>query len=132
MQKDITRELSLHFPLILENAVECIQRTDFEWLIIMNDGERILYDDYDKTVRTLPRRNGRLTEDECKTEFGRRLRKLMHHKNLSQYDLARLTGLSQTQISSYVTGKVTPGFYAVDKIADALGVSMDEFRYITD
>lgn len=50
-------------------------------------------------------------------------------KKLSQYDLAKLTGLSQRTIASYESQNVIPRASNIVKLSNALGVSVD---YLTN
>ncbi|HEY9550622.1 MAG TPA: helix-turn-helix transcriptional regulator [Kiloniellaceae bacterium] len=61
-----------------------------------------------------------------KQEFGRRLYQLMLAKNWSQADLARRAELGRDSISTYINGKTFPDPLSRKKLADALGVSVDE------
>lgn len=63
-----------------------------------------------------------------KTSFGVKLRKIMEEKNITQNKLSDMTGIEQPTISHYVNGNMNPSFYIADKIATALGCSLDEFR----
>lgn len=56
-----------------------------------------------------------------------KLEKILKQKNISRYQLSKMTGVAQTTLSSYKYG-VEPSFKNVCKIADALGVSLDYFR----
>ena len=51
----------------------------------------------------------------------------MDKQGISAYRLAKMTGLSLNTMQNYKTGH-EPSFSNVVKIADALGVSLDEFR----
>ena len=51
----------------------------------------------------------------------------MDKQNISVYRLAKMTGLSHNTLQNYKNGH-EPSFSNVVKIADALGVSLDEFR----
>lgn len=53
----------------------------------------------------------------------RLLRWLRQQKNLTQADLANLTGISQHSISKLETGQTAPRPETTQKLADALGVS---------
>ena len=97
--------------------------------IYLTDGSRVLYDDISKTCRTLPASSRNMTEQECMKEFGYRLKSIMRGLRINQTDLSEITGISQTVISNYINGRTTPGFYNVDRIAKALGCSVDDFRY---
>lgn len=53
-----------------------------------------------------------------------RLIKQRTAKRLSQYDLARLLGLSRGQISNYELGTRRPDYETLTKLADFFGVSV--------
>ncbi len=54
-----------------------------------------------------------------------RIRDLREDRDLRQSDLAERTGLDQRTISNYETGKTSPDAYALIKLADFFGVSID-------
>jgi DNA-binding Xre family transcriptional regulator len=125
----IKENMKLHFPLITEHAVEFIQDDRTSVVMKLETGESFLYDDYDKTIRKLPSDSKEMTESEVRREFFFRLRKIMMLKGVTQTELSEMTGISQPVLNRYLTGKATPGFYAVDRIAKALKCSTDDFRY---
>lgn len=94
------------------------------------DGRAYIFDGYHQTLRQLPKNSKYLTKDEFRIEFAYRLRKVMAVKKVSQVELSHATDIQITDINRYVNGKAVPTFYNVDKIAKALDVSVDEFRYI--
>lgn len=49
-------------------------------------------------------------------------------RGFSQQQLARIIGTSQPHIANLEAGKLEPKFSTVTKIADALGLSLDEIR----
>ncbi|MDM8243604.1 helix-turn-helix domain-containing protein [Limosilactobacillus vaginalis] len=49
-------------------------------------------------------------------------------KSMSVYRLSKLTGIPNSTLLSYKNDGVEPTFNNMEKIADALGVSLDEFR----
>lgn len=51
----------------------------------------------------------------------------LEQTEMSQRDLAMLTGLSEATISNYVNRKQAPGFNAIRSIASAFGVTIEEF-----
>ncbi|MBO1688153.1 helix-turn-helix transcriptional regulator [Akkermansia massiliensis] len=57
--------------------------------------------------------------------FQDNLRELMKQKGFSQVMLAESTGISQSAISLYLRGKATPKAGELQRMADALSVSMD-------
>ena len=53
----------------------------------------------------------------------------LKEKGISVYRLSKLTGISHQTLSSLKTGKSkSPSFELMVKIADALDISLDEFR----
>lgn len=54
-----------------------------------------------------------------------RIRDLREDMDLRQSDLAEATGIDQRTISNYETGKTAPDAYALIKLADFFGVSVD-------
>lgn len=118
------------FPYIAKHAVSCRCVGHDEFVVELIDGDTILCDGFEKTFRRLPKDSSRMSEKECRREFGHRLYKIMMLKGVSQNELAFRTGISYVSISNYINGKISPSFYNVDKIAKALGCSTDDLRYI--
>lgn len=58
-------------------------------------------------------------------EIRNRIRDLREDMDLRQSDLAKRTGIDQRTISNYETGKTAPDAYALIKLADFFGVSID-------
>lgn len=54
-----------------------------------------------------------------------RIKALREDRDLRQVDLAEATGIDQRTISNYETGKSNPDSFALIKIADFFGVSID-------
>lgn len=55
-----------------------------------------------------------------------RLFKIMKKKNVSQYELANITGIGQSTISDWKTKKTNPSADKLMKICDALDISIEE------
>ena len=62
------------------------------------------------------------------TIFGKRLRILRERAGLSQTELAFRCNLEQPHISRWERGGAEPRFESLVQLANALGVSLDEFR----
>lgn len=60
------------------------------------------------------------------------LKKIRVNKNITQVELSDMTGITQQNISAYETGKNIPLLDSAAKIADALGVSLDELVSIRE
>lgn len=58
--------------------------------------------------------------------FKDRFVQLLQEKDITGYKLAKMTGLSQGLISDYKSGRSVPSAKASLKIAEALGISVDE------
>lgn len=121
----------VYFPSIGTHAVKYWESSTYELYVELDDGMIAIFDYTNKTIRWLSQ-NDYTTEQKCKYEFGRRLKRLMFIKGVTQMELADMTGISQTLLSGYITGRVSPTFPKVDKICRALDCSMDELRYITE
>lgn len=129
MSKEIQNNCAMHFPFIMENSIEYNVVGDHELVIKTKDGNLWSYYDLTGTIRKLPQDCSDLSEEQCKNEFGIRLRRIMELKGITQAALAKLVGVDQPSISKYVNGKWIPSFFILDKIARVLDCSMDEFRY---
>lgn len=55
---------------------------------------------------------------DTKLIFSRNLLKLMDEKNITQEEIAKITGVSQQSVSNWVSAKLMPRMRAVEKIAD--------------
>lgn len=54
-----------------------------------------------------------------------RIRELREKLDLRQIDISSETGIDQKTLSNYETGKTNPDSYALIKLADFFGVSID-------
>ncbi|MBB5887731.1 helix-turn-helix domain-containing protein [Lactovum miscens] len=58
-----------------------------------------------------------------------KIEKIIKAKNISVYQLAKMTGISRQALSQMKLKEIkNPSFDKMVKIADALDVSLDEFR----
>lgn len=127
--KDNYESAGLYFPETMKKVIDGKNVSHYDIMFHLNDGDTVLYNSADTTIRTLPQNDRELTEEECKKEFGIRLLNIMRRNGVTQSELSERTGLSQPRLSNYITGKVAPTLYTLDKIAKALHCSVDEFRY---
>lgn len=67
-----------------------------------------------------------MTQDEWKLKFRDRLMIILKDKNMSQAELAKLSGLSVSRISEYINMKATPTIFAMLNIADTLDMKIDD------
>ena len=68
--------------------------SDTELLIKLKNGDVILYDDIDKTIRNLPKDSNHTSEEEFLNEFSERLRKIMKSKRITQKEVAEKLALT--------------------------------------
>lgn len=60
-----------------------------------------------------------------------KMNRLMNEQSISYYQLMKTTGASRGSIYALKNGKTNdPSYSTVSKIADALGVSLDELRKV--
>lgn len=112
----------------LERDIESLREDGPDGLIIkLKDGNYLYYDDTDHTLRKLPSKD--MTEEEFRREFGRRLRKMIHERGFTQVQFATQVGIHQPELSAYINGKRTPGFYNACRIANVLHCSTDDLMY---
>lgn len=68
--------------------------------------------------------------DESKNVFGKNLKAMMKSKHVTQEELAKEIGVTQTMFSRYITGKSNPTIYKAYGIAEYIGCSIDELMKI--
>lgn len=129
MKEELFKEFSYYFPYVAKHAVSYEAEDEDTLIIKMNDGDVLIFDNWEKWFRHVPRDSNNMSEQECKDEFSFRLRQMMARRKFTQVQLAEKTGITQALISSYVSGKRLPSFYNLDKIAKVLRCSTDAFRY---
>lgn len=59
--------------------------------------------------------------------FGRNLKQLRRHANLTQAELAKKSGLDNMTISHYENDRRVPGVNNLKKLAEALGCDFGDF-----
>lgn len=57
-----------------------------------------------------------------------RIKKELKDQGISQHDFARMTGISESTISKYMTGKMEPGIDVIEKMVNALGLHLFVFK----
>ena len=121
----------LRFPSVTQDVYKYDgTRYANELIVTFRDGSKILYNDFENTVRYLPTDSNNMSEKQFRREFGYRVKLIMLEKGITQDELSEKTGIAQETLSRYICGKNVPSFYKIDKIAKALDCSVDEFRYI--
>lgn len=59
---------------------------------------------------------------ENKYSFGDTLKYIMKQNGMSQYQLAHMSGLSESTISKYINGESHPNYVSILALAKALGI----------
>ena len=127
--KQLFRNAHFYFPLFCDDAVDVYENSPFELILVMADGTRYSYYDYDNTIRKLPK-GPELTEEEYREEFGIRLSDILYRRRISQDELSKMAGISRASINHYINGTTSPSFFNADRIARALHMSLDAFTYV--
>lgn len=122
----MVKNLNMHYPWILDEAASVEVYDNFDLLITTRSGERYLYDDFDKTIQHLKEDRD---EVDWKLQFGIRLRKLMRRRGIIQSELSEMIGVSVTSLSSYMNGRSVPSIYVAEKMAEALGCSVNDLLH---
>lgn len=60
------------------------------------------------------------------SDFAANLRRIMGDRGMTQAELGRMVGISQGNVSMYVTGRREPRATYILRIATALGVTTDD------
>lgn len=71
-------------------------------------------------------------EQPSEVSIGTAVRKLRELKEMSQADLAKVSGVSQQYISKLESDEVDPAFSKINAIAEALGVRISELMGVMD
>lgn len=130
MDEQVIKNFKMYFSGLAKLMTAVRSRGYDEYVVYLNDNTSVIYDDFDHTIRRTPVNSRHMTEEECKREFSNRLRLIMYRKGITQLQLSKMTGIHQTMLSNYMSGKNMPSFYRVDLIAKALDCTMDDLRYI--
>lgn len=67
-----------------------------------------------------------INDDHFRKIFARRLRQILYARDMSQSELAKKSGISQTCISRYANGSRMPSGYCITKLAEALGCRVED------
>lgn len=117
-------------PSFRDMVVEYKKLNDYELLTKLDNGSLLLYDDYHGTFRFVPSEYEHgLTEEECRREFGRRLRTMIERRGITQREFAIKLNMKEAQLSQYILGRKTPSFYTVTRMVRELCCSMDDLRF---
>lgn len=115
-------------PMIDENRIVMATKlTHYDLLIEYDDGHKTIYDTLTSTIRGTREKYDLSDDYYIKRVFKFNLYELMERKWITQKELAKRVGTSQTMISRYMSGKCMPNAIMLKKLADALKCSVDDF-----
>ena len=115
-----------YFPTLAKQAESYDEYSDFELIVTLESGNKIIYEDIQRTVDFMNDISG---ENEWRRRFGMKLRHLMYRKRFSQYDLSKACGLSMRSLSLYMNGKSIPSLYNAERIARVLGCTTNDLLH---
>lgn len=130
IEDKLIKHFKKEFPKTAENANTYEYSGLEELTVTLKGGDKVLYDDICKTCRILPEDPNNMTEQETRDEFRKRLHSMMKYFKVTSKELSERTGISTQVLSHYLTGKSTPNWYTVDRIAKAMDCSTEDFRYV--
>lgn len=64
--------------------------------------------------------------------IGDKIRELREKHKMTQVELAKLAGISNTYLSDIERGRVNPSLKTLDKLAKALGIKIDWEIFLSD
>lgn len=130
MSSHAYRDFEMQFPYTAEKVIDILESNDRIAVIKLNDGKFYEYDVETSLLHKLPEDPNNMTDDEWRLEFGRKLKKMLWRKGLTQNELSEMSGISQPAISGYLRGVNSPTVPRLDRIAKALDCSILEFIYL--
>ena len=104
------------YPSMVENVMNIFQHGPYGIIVKLKDGKVFEFYILDKTFRQLPASSEDMSDEERMKLFGDNLYRRMYRKGVSQEELSKEIGITQTMFSRYITGKSSPSFYTVEKI----------------
>lgn len=67
-----------------------------------------------------------MSKDEWLDEFGNNLQALMRENDITQRELAKISGVCQSDLSRYINGRQAPTYKAIINLAYALECTTDD------
>lgn len=122
-------EYALYYPKYASITEDWYQESEWDLVAKLSDGSRLIFDGHMRTIRSLPDTDD-IDERQLRIEFSKRLYKMLDRKGITQLELSKRTGISTMAISKYINRKATPSLHNANKIARALGCSVDDLILI--
>lgn len=122
-------KLERYFPEILDEIVRYKDLKYAEVILYLKDGTVFRFDGIENRLKELPSDMSEMTDTEYKIELGLRIRRAMAFNRVNQDELSYRTGIAQSVISRYITGKLHPSTRVIHKISIAIGCGIDDIVY---
>lgn len=103
---------------------------EYDVLIIFSDNTIYLYDTFLNMYRIIKYKTYKLTEEEWKFEFGRRLHDLLQRKYITETDFANMLGIKLQSLNRYIKGKTMPTAYLLNSILSILNISAEQLLLV--
>lgn len=124
---------ALHFPSLYERMVRWYPISEREIVVELDDNRRYVYNLVGDLLSRAYEEEDidilDMEENYWREHFSRRIRKKLYNTATNQDMLSMRTGISETTLSKYVNGKVTPSAFNLYKIARALECSANELIF---
>lgn len=118
-------------PMIKEEEIESYMYVSpYDIFIKFKDGRKYIYEQLENNLRPVYFKNNMITEEQFKKEFSHRLCTYMNRHCISQEEMAKRIGTSQTMLYRYCNGLVLPSVYKIQLIANVLVYPFESFFYI--
>lgn len=130
MMNDVTEFLYKYVmnnnPFIHEEDIVSYEALNNKELIItFKNGTKEIFDTFANSSHIVSHIDHN-DDESMRKAFRRKLQSIMNQKWVTQDELARRINSSQPMVSRYLTGQSIPSAITMKKIADALGVAVDE------
>ena len=124
LEENMLRNFMLTYPKLAKDFAMFESFNEYQIIITLKNGEKIVYDDMDESVEYLTDDN---REEVWRRRFGKILSRMIDLSGIGVERLSQNTGISKSMISRYVNGNSMPSFYNICKIAKELGCSVEDF-----
>lgn len=122
VMQEAIKGFKLYYPELVDNVASYYEDRLGYLIVEMRDGRMLVYDDENSNLMD----QSKFT---CKKDFGTRLRLIMRRRCITQKELSEKSGISVSTISHYMNCQRSPSFEVACLLANALGCSIEDFRY---
>lgn len=125
---DIFDKFERYYPVIAARVTDWYRSGRNSIIVLIDDGSRMEYHSILNTIRNVFNysEEDAFSEDNYQRDFSYNLMSKMADVGFTQVLLAEKTGISQVSINKYLNRKSLPSIYNCEKLARALGCSIEE------